>query len=135
MGRRRRTGALGQRVEDEQVEEVRRRQWPRRLRLALAVLLALLVVALLALWLMRVRIAGDLIDRELADRGVQANYDVKRIGFGTQIFDQLMVEQSVRPALEQALSQAGPVAAGVDRGVSHKRGLSRAMRLGKPAIL
>ena len=35
----------------------------------------------------RVRLASDYLDREMARRGVQATYEVKRIGFGTQILE------------------------------------------------
>src|SRR5690349_1122176 len=65
---------------DEPVAVARRR----RGRLVLLVLLGVALLALLALWLGRKPIATDLIDRELARRGVPARYDVKRIGFRTQ---------------------------------------------------
>lgn len=78
---------------------MRRRRWPRRLRNALLVLLVLLVAALAAVWLMRVRIAANYIDREFARRGVQASYDVKRIGLGTQVFENLVIGDPRRPDL------------------------------------
>ena len=86
-------------MEEQHVLEVRRRRRPRWLRNALLVLLFLLLAGLLALWLMRVRLAEDYIDRELAERGVQATYDVKRIGFGTQIFENLVIGDPRRPDL------------------------------------
>ena len=67
-------------MEEQDIQPVRRRRW---LRGTLAALLVLLIAALAALWLLRVRLASDYIDRELARRGVEASYQVKRIGFGT----------------------------------------------------
>jgi len=74
-----------------------RRPWLRGWRLAAAVLLATLVGALVILWSIRVRLASDYIDRELARRGVEASYDVERIGFGTQILENLVIGDPRRP--------------------------------------
>jgi translocation and assembly module TamB len=79
-----------------------KRRWrrlPRWLRLALAVLLLLLLVALAVAWVMRVELATHFIDRELARRGVTAHYQVKRIGFGSQIFENLVIGDPRRPDL------------------------------------
>lgn len=78
---------------------VRRRWLPRWARLALALVLVLLLVAFAIVWTLRVRIATDYIDRALAERGVQATYEVKRIGFGTQIFENLRIGDPARPDL------------------------------------
>lgn len=67
--------------------------------MALGLLLLLLLAALVIVWIMRVRLASDYIDRELARRGVQASYDVKRIGFGTQILENLVIGDPRRPDL------------------------------------
>jgi hypothetical protein len=45
-------------------------------------------------------------------------------GEGEQIFDQLVVEQRVRPAFEQALPQPCAVAAAVEGEIRHQAGLS-----------
>lgn len=71
----------------------------RRVRAALLLLLALLALALLALWLARKPIAADLIDRELARRGVPASYDVKRIGLSTQRLEKLRIGDPRSPDL------------------------------------
>ncbi len=84
---------------DEDGNEVRRRRWPRRLRIGAGVLLLALVLAVAIVWTMRVRIATDFIDREFARRGVEASYDVKRIGFGAQIFENLVIGDRRRPDL------------------------------------
>src|SRR5688500_6101768 len=38
---------------------------------------------------------------------------------GEQIFDQFVIEQSLRPLLDQPFAQAGAVAAGIGGGVGH----------------
>jgi translocation and assembly module TamB len=85
-------------VEGETIK-VRRRWLPRWARVALPVVLLLLIIAFAIVWTLRVRIATDFIDRELASRGVQATYEVKRIGFGTQIFENLRLGDPARPDL------------------------------------
>lgn len=77
-----------------------KRRWlPRWARIALAVLAGLLVIAFAVLWTIRVQLATDYIDGELAKRGVTARYDVKRIGFGTQIFENLVIGDPRHPDL------------------------------------
>ncbi len=67
--------------------------------MVLAVLLVALILLLILAWFMRVRIATDFIDRELARRGVEASYDVKRIGFGTQVLENLVIGDPDSPDL------------------------------------
>ena len=71
----------------------RRRRW----RVTLAILALLLVAGLLAVWTMRVRLASGYVDGELARRGVQASYEVRRIGFGTQVLENLVIGDPRRP--------------------------------------
>ncbi len=66
-------------------------------RIALLAVLILIAAALIVVWIMRVTLAIGYIDRELARRGVQATYEVKRIGFGTQILENLVVGDPRRP--------------------------------------
>jgi translocation and assembly module TamB len=73
----------------------RRLKW-RRIALGLV---ALLLLALLALWLLRKQIAADYIDRELARRGVQATYRVKRVGFLRERIDDLVLGDPKDPDL------------------------------------
>jgi hypothetical protein len=84
---------------DGEAIEVRKRRLPRWARIALAVLAVLLLVAFGILWTIRVQLATDFIDGEFAKRGVTARYDVKRIGFGTQIFENLVIGDPRRPDL------------------------------------
>ena len=86
-------------VDEAGIVEVRRRRWPRRLGIAAAALLVLLLIAFAILWTVRVNIATDYIDRELARRGVRASYQVKKIGFGTQIFENLVIGDPRDPDL------------------------------------
>ncbi|MDQ8756413.1 YdbH domain-containing protein [Sphingosinicella sp. LHD-64] len=78
-------------------ETVGVRRWPRRLRRGLAVLLVLLLVALAVAWILRERLATDYIEGELARRGVDATYEVKRIGLGSQILENVVIGDRARP--------------------------------------
>src|SRR5688500_20378150 len=60
-------------------------------------MLILIAAALTVVWIRRVSLATGYIDRELARRGVQATYEVKRIGFGTQILENLVIGDPRRP--------------------------------------
>jgi translocation and assembly module TamB len=85
-------------VEEETVG-VKRRRGPRRLGIGAGLLLLLLLVAFAILWSMRIGLATDYIDSELARRGVQATYTVRRIGFGSQILENLVIGNPRRPDL------------------------------------
>jgi len=78
---------------------VRRRRWPRRLGFAALALFLLAALALAILWPMRFDFARNYIDTELARRGVRASYEVKRIGFGSQIFEHLVIGDPAHPDL------------------------------------
>jgi hypothetical protein len=75
---------------------VRRRPRWRRLLLALLLMIGMLM---LGLWLARKPIASNVIDRELARRGVPARYEVKRIGFRTQRLEGLVIGDPRSPDL------------------------------------
>jgi len=79
-----------------------RRRWPRRLGIAALALLLLIALAIAILWPMRVELARNYVDAELARRGVRASYEVKRIGFGSQIFENLAIGDPRRPDLVAA---------------------------------
>jgi len=83
-------------VDDEAGVMVRRRPVKRLTALAL---LLLVLLALLVLWTQRKPIAADFIDRELARRDVRATYEVKRIGFRIQRFENLVIGDPRRPDL------------------------------------
>ena len=78
-------------MDEQEIETVKRRPRLRRWRVPLAILLILLVACLFTLWTMRVRLATSYVDRELARRGVQASYEVRRIGFGAQVLENLVI--------------------------------------------
>ncbi|MDP8994189.1 MAG: hypothetical protein M3N07_04270, partial [Pseudomonadota bacterium] len=59
----------------------------------------MLIVALVGLWLLRFTLAADFIDREFARRGVQATYEVKRIGLWRQRFENLVIGDPENPDL------------------------------------
>ena len=84
-------------MEEQQIEIVSRRPWLRGWRIPLGMLLVLLLSALVILWTMRVELATDYIDREFARRGVQATYQVKRIGLGRQVLENLVIGDPRRP--------------------------------------
>jgi translocation and assembly module TamB len=81
---------------DGDVQEIVR---GRRGRALLVALLGIVLLLLAALWLARKPIATDLIDRELARRGVPARYEVKRIGFRTQRLEGLSIGDPRAPDL------------------------------------
>jgi translocation and assembly module TamB len=82
---------------DEDPGEVRRRRPVKRL--VALVLLVLVLLALLILWTQRRPIATDYIEKELARRGVQATYQVTRIGFRTERLENLVIGDPRRPDL------------------------------------
>lgn len=80
--------------EDPPVTRRRRRQGWRLVAVGLALVVLFVIVIL---WTQRRTIAADFIDRELERRGVQASYEVKRIGFGTQRLENLVIGDPRRP--------------------------------------
>ncbi|MDT9600444.1 intermembrane phospholipid transport protein YdbH family protein [Sphingosinicella rhizophila] len=59
----------------------------------------LFLILFSVVWTLRRPIATDFIDRELARRGVQASYELKRIGFRTQRLENLVIGDPKRPDL------------------------------------
>ncbi|HEV2818040.1 MAG TPA: YdbH domain-containing protein [Allosphingosinicella sp.] len=86
-------------MDEPAIEGGRRRRWPRRLGIAALALALLLAAAFAILWPMRVQLARNYVDAELSRRGVRASYEVKRIGFGSQIFENLVIGDPRRPDL------------------------------------
>lgn len=86
-------------MEEPEIATTRRRRWPKRLGIGALVILVLLALAFLIVWPMRFDIARNYIDDELARRGVRASYQVTRIGFGSQIFDRLVIGDPAHPDL------------------------------------
>lgn len=83
-------------MDEEAGVEARRRPVKRLMALALLLLVA---VTLAVLWTQRKPIAADYLDRELDRRNVRATYDVKRIGFRTQRFENLVIGDPGDPDL------------------------------------
>jgi translocation and assembly module TamB len=84
---------------DEATEVVRKRRWPRRLGLTVLGLALLLVLAFAIVWPMREDLATRYINGELRARGVRATYAIRRIGLGTQVFENLALGDPRRPDL------------------------------------
>lgn len=72
---------------------------PSRVGIVLFGLALFAALALLAVWLARKPIAANVIDRELARRGVPARYEVKRIGLRTQRIEGLSIGDPRAPDL------------------------------------
>lgn len=72
------------------------RRWRKRW-IALWAILALLVVALVASWFSRERIAGNIIESQLDAMGLDATYDIERIGGTRQTIANLVVGDPQRP--------------------------------------
>ncbi|MFL6843331.1 MAG: YdbH domain-containing protein [Allosphingosinicella sp.] len=68
-------------------------------RLIALALLALVLIALLIVWIERRPIASDFIDRVLARRHVRASYEVKRVGFRTERLENLVIGDPRAPDL------------------------------------
>jgi hypothetical protein len=83
-------------AEVETEAPVRRRS---RARIIVLALLLFAALALLGLWLARKPIASNVIERELARRGVPARYEVKRIGLRTQRIEGLSIGDPQSPDL------------------------------------
>lgn len=99
-GRARKWGSMADADSDVEVEPYA--SAPRRRRVWLRVLLGvfvLLLAALLALWLSRERIAGNVIERELERYGIPATYTIERIGPDRQILTNIVVGDPRRPDL------------------------------------
>ena len=84
-------------MEEEAIQPITRRSRWRRWRVPLAILLFLFLVAFAIAWLNRVSLATSYIDDEFARRGVQARYEIRRIGFGSQVLENLVIGDPRRP--------------------------------------
>ncbi|MCJ8159863.1 YdbH domain-containing protein [Sphingomonas sp. LaA6.9] len=86
----------------DEIEETVGTHWPprpRRLkRIALGVT-AVVALALFATWTQREPIARNIVEDALEKRGVQASYDIERIGFRTQRIENLVIGDPRNPDL------------------------------------
>lgn len=99
-----REGDIGERGAHETVV-VRRRRVGRALGLFVAGILALFLIALFGLWLARKPIANNVLEREMARRGVQASYHLDRVGLRTQRISNLVIGNPAHPDLTAKFAQ------------------------------
>src|SRR3546814_11330465 len=88
IGRAGRELGLTSRIEEDDGEMKVRRGWLRWLSVGVGSLALVLV----ALWTQRAPIAENFISRELNRRGVQARYDLVRVGLRTQRIENIVLE-------------------------------------------
>ncbi|HXH16792.1 MAG TPA: YdbH domain-containing protein [Sphingomonas sp.] len=100
-----------------------------RVRRVILVLALLLLVALIALWLVRKPIAEGFIDRELAKAGVPARYDIADLALGGQRLTNVVLGDPAHPDLvadwvetRTAIGLSGPYLEGVRAGHVRLRG-------------
>ena len=91
-------------------------------------LLLLLVLVLAALWIFRRPIAGNVLERELEQRGVQASYELVRVGLRTQQVRNLVIGDPRRPDLVARDAQI-QIRITLDGGVEVYRIVARGVRL------
>lgn len=82
---------------EEEAQVVSRRR--SRGRIAVLALGLVILLFLLVVWLQRKTIAADYIDRELERRGVQARYEIGRLGVGMQRLENVVIGDPARPDL------------------------------------
>ncbi|MBW0144702.1 intermembrane phospholipid transport protein YdbH family protein [Sphingomicrobium clamense] len=76
----------------------RRKGW-RRARMSFVGILFLLVIVIVAVWLFRKPLADDAIEKELEKRGVQASYELDRVGLRTQRLRNIVIGDPDNPDL------------------------------------
>lgn len=101
----------------------------RRLQRVLIGLALVLLVALIGLWIARKPLAGDVVNRELARRGVPARYTITDLGLGRQRLTNVVIGDPRRPDLvadwletRTRLTLSGPKVTGVRAGRVRLRG-------------
>jgi hypothetical protein len=104
------------------------RRWSRRRRAALVVALALLL-ALIALWVVRKPIADDFVRQALAERGVPARYRIADLNLGRQRLTDVVIGDPRNPdlvadwaELRTRMTLSGPEVTGVRVGHVRLRG-------------
>lgn len=101
----------------------------RRLQRTLIAIALVILAALIALWVERKPLAGQVLDRELARRGVPALYGISDLGFGRQRLTNVVLGDPQRPDLvadwletRTRMTLSGPVVTGVRAGRVRLRG-------------
>lgn len=77
----------------------RRSAWRRFVSIAAVALLAVIVAALVTLWIARRPLATRFLEREFERRGVQATYQLDRVGLRTQQISNLVIGDPAKPDL------------------------------------
>jgi hypothetical protein len=75
------------------------KSWRRSLRWPFLAVVAVLAVAIAMLWANREGIAGNIIADQLASRGIEATYEIERIGGTRQVLRDIVVGDAARPDL------------------------------------
>ena len=91
--------AIGEPGEAHEKVIVRRPRWRRIASFAALAVVALLIVAILFVWIERRPIATHYLQRELARRGVQGSYHLDRVGLRTQQVSNLVIGDPRHPDL------------------------------------
>ncbi len=128
MGDRR--GEDNDEVSEVRAEAVAVRRWTlRRVTtiIALSLLLVLLVVVA-TVWIARRPIVSHIVEREFQSRGVQASYDLERVGLRTQQVRNLVIGDPERPDLVAAFAQI-QIRIRLDGSVEIYRIVARGVRL------
>lgn len=101
----------------------------RRLQRILIGIALILLFALIGLWIARKPLASDVVNRELARRGVPARYTITDLGFGRQRLTNVVIGDPRRPDLvadwletRTRLTLSGPQVTGVRAGRVRLRG-------------
>ncbi|WP_322962932.1 intermembrane phospholipid transport protein YdbH family protein [Sphingomonas fuzhouensis] len=104
----------------EAVSPVRRFRRLQRILIAIALII---LTALIGLWVERKQLAGNVLDRELARRGVPARYKISDLGLGRQRLTNVVMGDPRHPDLvadwmetRTRMTLSGPVVTGVRAG-------------------
>ncbi|HVL78488.1 MAG TPA: YdbH domain-containing protein [Sphingomicrobium sp.] len=123
-------GDDGGELPDGGSETVVVRRWTLR-RIATIVALSLMLVLLIVVatvWIARRPIVSNIIEREFESRGVQATYDLERVGLRTQQVRNLVIGDPQRPDLVAAYAQI-QIRIRLDGSVQVYRIVARGVRL------
>jgi hypothetical protein len=100
-----RTDDPGEERSGDEPVAARRSRWKRGARVAAVVLLIIVVIALATVWVARRPIASNILQNELERRGVDATYELTRVGLRTQEVRNLVIGDPKHPDLTAARAQ------------------------------
>src|SRR4249919_61352 len=97
---------MAERTYEEATVFVRRRpRWRRVAMFGALGLLAIILIAIVALWTQRRPLATQYLQSAFEDRGVQASYHLDRVGLRTQQISNLVIGDRKRPDLTARFAQ------------------------------